>query len=90
VVLLTGLAGIARAVRAPGGEGWGGPGPFPWLASVTLLLVPVMTADYSQRYALIAVPTACLAGGLAFVPRRPAHAPGPAVETARTAAPAGP
>jgi hypothetical protein len=101
-VLLTGLARIARAawtgrrcggVRADlaaGGDGWGGAGLFPWLASVTLLLVPVMTADYSQRYALIAVPTACLAGGLACQPRRPARAPGPVAADARTAAPAGP
>jgi hypothetical protein len=62
----------------------------PWLASVALLLVPVMTADYSERYALIAVPTACLAGGLAFVPRRRAHAPGPVAADARTAASASP
>jgi hypothetical protein len=44
----------------------GAPGLFPWLVSVALLLVPVMTADYSERYVLIAVPTACLSAALAF------------------------
>ncbi len=67
-ILLIGLGGIARAWR-PGRDrpaGRGGPGLLPWLASVTLLLVPVMTADYSERYVLIAAPAACLAAGLAF------------------------
>jgi hypothetical protein len=67
-ILLIGLGGIARAWR--GGRralaGRGGPGLLPWLASVTLLLMPVLTADYSERYVLIAAPAACLAAGLAF------------------------
>lgn len=68
LVLLTGLGGIARAWRGTRRDevGRGGPGLFPWLASVALLLVPVMTADYSERYVLIATPVACLAAGLAF------------------------
>jgi hypothetical protein len=82
-ILVLGLAGIARrcrgAWRAAGGD-WGGPGLFPWAAAVTVLAAPVLTADYSERYALIAVPLACLAAGLAAARRaagtRPAGAAG--------------
>ena len=48
---------------------------FPWAASVTLLVVPVMTADFSERYALIAMPAICLAAALAFAPRDPGGPP---------------
>jgi hypothetical protein len=86
VILLIGLGGIARAWgggrRALAGRG--GPGLLPWLASVTLLLMPVMTADYSERYVLIAVPAACLAAGLAFARATPAEPAGvPGTEPAR-------
>ena len=53
------------------------------MTAVTLLLVPVMTADFAQRYALIAMPVVCLAAGLAFArpdpgsPQRRAAAPAP-------------
>lgn len=71
-VLLAGLAGIARYWRHGGIRrlrGWGGPGLYPWVTSVALLVVPVATADYSLRYVLISVPAACLAAGLAFAPQ---------------------
>ena len=74
VLLLIGLGGIVRSWRGGGFrrlDGWGGPGLFPWVASVTLLLVPVMTADFAQRYVLIGVPVICLAAGLAFARRDP-------------------
>ena len=86
VVLLIGLGGIVRSWRGGGFrrlDGWGGPGLFPWVTAVTLLLVPVMTADFAQRYALIAMPVVCLAAGLAFArpdpgsPQRRAAAPAP-------------
>jgi hypothetical protein len=89
-LLLIGLGGIARSWRGGGFrrlDGWGGPGLFPWAASVTLLLVPVMTADFSERYALIALPVTCLAAGLTFARAGPASghasrtAAGPAMET---------
>src|SRR5207302_264924 len=58
-VLAVGLAGIARRCRGTrrGGD-WGGPGLYPWLAAATVLVVPVLTADYSERYVLIPVPSA--------------------------------
>lgn len=77
-VLAAGLGGIARRCRGAwrrGGGEWGGPALYPWLAAVTVLVAPVLTADYSERYALIAVPLACLAAGLAFA--RPIAARGP-------------
>jgi hypothetical protein len=78
VLLLAGLGGIVRSWRGGGFrrlDGWGGPGLFPWAASVTLLVVPVMTADFSERYALIAMPAICLAAALAFAPRDPGGPP---------------
>ena len=70
VLLLIGLAGI---VRAWGGGGfrrrrdWGGPGLFPWVTAVTMLLLPNVTADFSERYAVPAMPVVCLAAAFAFV-----------------------
>ena len=82
VLLLIGLAGI---VRAWGGGGlrrrreWGGPGLFPWTAAFTMLLLPNVTADFSERYAVPAMPVVCLAAALAFVSvKRQAAAPVPA------------
>jgi hypothetical protein len=74
-VLAIGLGGIARHWRGTERRDRGGPGLYPWLAAITVLAVPVLTADYSERYVLIAVPLACLAAGLAFA--GPPPAPGP-------------
>jgi hypothetical protein len=64
------------------------------VASVTLLVVPVMTADFSERYALIAMPVICLAAALAFAPRDPGAPPRqaatPAPEEVSAAGPAAP
>jgi hypothetical protein len=62
VVLVLGLAGVARQWRR-----WGGPGALPWAVAVIALVVPVAVAQYLYRYAITAVPLACLAAGLAFV-----------------------
>jgi hypothetical protein len=70
--LLVGAAGVAlgirRATRVPP-AGWGGLALLPWLTGVALLVAPAMTAGFSYRYVLAAVPALCLAAGLAFAGR---------------------
>ncbi len=46
---------------------WGGPALFPWLTGLAVLLVPIMTADYSLRYVVPAVPVISLAAAFAFL-----------------------
>jgi hypothetical protein len=63
LILLTSLvAGIAR--RRLGSV------LLPWLASVTLIVVPAATAEFDYRYVTTAVPFACLALAVAFGPAR--------------------
>jgi hypothetical protein len=69
ILLLIGLAGLARNWRAGGWRrrrDWGGPALLPWLAGLAILLVPEMTADFSLRYMVPAVPILSLAAALAF------------------------
>jgi hypothetical protein len=74
--LLAGLAGVVLAARRrrAGDQvrarwSWGGPALLPWLIGVALILIPPMTAGFSYRYVLAAVPASCLAAGLAFAER---------------------
>ena len=60
--------GIRRRSRIPG-TGWGGLALLPWLVGVALIILPPMTAGFSYRYVLAAVPAVCLAAGLAFCGR---------------------
>jgi hypothetical protein len=66
IVVLIGAAGVVARWRR-----WGGIGLLPWLVGAMLIVLPPMTAGFSYRYVLAAVPVACLAAGLAF-----ARAPG--------------
>jgi hypothetical protein len=72
LLLLGGAIGVAlgvlRKTRVPG-TGWGGLGLLPWLTGVALIVLPPMTAGFSYRYVLSAVPAVCLAAGLAFAGR---------------------
>jgi hypothetical protein len=65
IIVLIGVAGVLARWRR-----WGGIGLLPWLVCALLIVLPPMTAGFSYRYVLAAVPTACLAAGLAFA-RRP-------------------
>jgi hypothetical protein len=72
LLVLTGAAGVAlgirRKTRVPPG-GWGGLGLLPWLTGVALIVLPPITAGFSYRYVLAAVPAVSLAAGLAFAGR---------------------
>ena len=65
LILLIGAAGVLARWRR-----WGGIGLLPLLVGVLLIVLPPMTAGFSYRYVLAAVPAVCLAAGLAFA-RRP-------------------
>jgi hypothetical protein len=70
--VLTGAVGVAlgirRKTRVPP-TGWGGLGLLPWLTGVALIVLPPITAGFSYRYVLAAVPAVSLAAGLAFAGR---------------------
>jgi len=61
VILLLGAAGIIARWRR-----WGGLALLPWAVAAVLIVLPPMTAGFSYRYVLTAVPMACLAAGLAL------------------------
>ena len=80
LVMLAGLAGVARNWRR-----WGGPAALPWVLALFDLVVPVALVEYDYRYAISAVPLACLAAGLVFIRQRPA--PGAALPARSAGAP---
>ena len=65
LIVLIGAAGVLARWRR-----WGGLGLLPWLVGVLMIVTPPLTAGFSYRYVLAAVPAVCLAAGLAFA-RRP-------------------
>ncbi|MBA9007320.1 hypothetical protein [Thermomonospora cellulosilytica] len=90
VILAAGLA-WAWAGRRRGA----GLALLPWTLSGVLIVVPPVTAQFDYRYALAAVPLACLAAGIAFCRGgrrtpdqvRPAADPAPAHEDVREETP---
>jgi hypothetical protein len=65
LIVLIGAVGVLARWRR-----WGGIGLLPWLVGALMIVLPPMTAGFSYRYVLAAVPATCLAAGLAFA-RRP-------------------
>jgi len=65
IIVLIGAVGVLARWRRLGGVGL-----LPWLIGALLIVLPPMTAGFSYRYVLAAVPAVCLAAGLAFA-RRP-------------------
>jgi hypothetical protein len=55
-------------------RGWGKCAGLAWGVGVVNLVVPIAAHELDYRYALSAVPFACLALGLAFLPKRAATA----------------
>jgi hypothetical protein len=72
VIIGIGLAGIVAGMRrrAWRERRWGGLALLPWLVGVGLIVLPDMTAGYSNRYVLAGVPAVCLAAGLAVAGHR--------------------
>jgi len=75
LIVLIGAAGVVARWRR-----WGGIGLLPWLVGALMIVLPPMTAGFSYRYVLAAIPATCLAAGLAF-----AHRPGDKSVGARAA-----
>jgi hypothetical protein len=61
LILLAGLAGIARRWRRGGRDA-----VLPWATSLALIVIPAATAEFDYRYVTTAVPFGCLALAMAF------------------------
>jgi hypothetical protein len=61
LTVLIGAAGFLARWRRLGGISL-----LPWLVGALLIVLPPMTAGFSYRYVIAAVPVTCLAAGLAF------------------------
>jgi len=83
LVLVAGLAGVIRSWRR-----WGGAAALPWAAAAINIVVPVALHEYDYRYAISAVPLACLAAGLAFARKAASPEGAPAAPAAIPADPA--
>ena len=64
-ILLISLGGVLLRWRR-----WGGLSLLPWVMGALLVVIPPLTAGFSYRYVLAAVPVACLAAGLACTRER--------------------
>ncbi len=77
LLMLIGLGGIVAAWRRDGFtrlRGWGGPALFPFVAALTMEVVPPLTANFSLRYVVPTIPVTCLAAALAFARTLPKSA----------------
>jgi hypothetical protein len=81
-ILIIGLGGAVLRWRR-----WGGLTLLPWGVGALLVVLPPMTAGFSYRYVLAAVPVTCLAAGLACTrePRASRKAAAAAVSSGQTA-----
>ena len=79
LVMAGGLVGLIRRWR-----GWGVYAALAWGVAAVNLVVPIAVAELDYRYALSAVPFACLALGLVFISK---PAPGRAAAVAAAAGP---
>jgi hypothetical protein len=61
LVVLTGLAGVVKDWRR-----WGGIQLLPWGLAAVSIVSPAMLTQSLYRYAIAAIPLACLAAGLSF------------------------
>ncbi|HYZ52375.1 MAG TPA: hypothetical protein VE733_02535 [Streptosporangiaceae bacterium] len=61
LILLIAAAGLIARWRR-----WGGLALLPWAVGALLIVAPAMTAGFSYRYVIVAVPVTCLAAGLAL------------------------
>jgi len=66
LIVLIGAVGVIGRLRPRRGRPIGGIVLLPWLVGAVLIVFPPMTAGFSYRYVVAAVPAACLAAGLAF------------------------
>ncbi len=83
LIVLAGLFGVVRDWRR-----WGGVKLLPWGLAAMSILSPALLTQPLYRYAIAAIPMACIAAGLTFARVRPGKdtAGGPAAEvTARSA-----
>ncbi len=64
--MLGAIAAIGAAGAIARWRRWGGLTLLPWLVGAVLIVLPAMTAGFSYRYVMAAIPVACLAAGLAL------------------------
>jgi hypothetical protein len=65
LVVLAGLAGVARNWRRAGGLA-----ALPWALAAVSIVSPALLTQSLYRYAIVAIPLSCLAAGLAFTELR--------------------
>ena len=82
-VVIIGFVGLIRKRRQ---WGWGGPAALPWALAAVSLVLPALLKESLYRYAMVAIPLACLAAGLAFVRQRQQPSPAAAGVTSTQAA----